>query len=240
MSSEGDKDNNNSQPHNVQPSHTQNLLPQNLSFSINDILSNNHDVNDSSFQSIVQTLSNDNNNEHITPSYAHLPAELQDLFNSNETDDLLSEQGGSAADASILQGDMWSQTPIDSSLTHSFMPTSTPSSNIQLTPSPTTTSANQTSSTHSISSSPSTAPPLQTAPLLQQNTPIMAPSQQSTPIMQQSTPLLQQAPSQQSTPLLQPNLQPQIPSNQSKESTPTQRKFSLYNDSLFDIHFFFM
>ncbi|KAI9360591.1 hypothetical protein BD770DRAFT_384432 [Pilaira anomala] len=87
---------------------------QDLNFSINDILSHNHDVNDSSFQSIVQTLSN-TSNEHITPSYAHLPAELQDLL-SNETDDLLSPQG-STSDASMLTNDihLWSQPSFISS-----------------------------------------------------------------------------------------------------------------------------
>jgi hypothetical protein len=74
----------------TQPASSQQLTHQDLNFSFNDILSNNHDVNDFSFQSIVQTLSNNNNGEHITPSYEHLPAELQDLFNTNETDDLLS------------------------------------------------------------------------------------------------------------------------------------------------------
>ncbi|KAI8974978.1 hypothetical protein BDB01DRAFT_805584 [Pilobolus umbonatus] len=76
----------------------QHLAHANLNFSINDILNSDHDVNDSSLQSIVQTLSN--SNDDITPSYAHLPAELQDLFNVNETEDLLSSQGD-AADASI-------------------------------------------------------------------------------------------------------------------------------------------
>lgn len=93
---------------------------QELNFSLNDILSQDHDVNDSSFQSIVQTLSNNNNStDHVTPSYAHLPAELQDLF-SNETDDLLSPQG-SHSDASMLQADMMWQQPYMSS------PLSTPS-----------------------------------------------------------------------------------------------------------------
>lgn len=91
----------------TQPTSSQHLSHQDLNFSLNDILSNNHDVNDSSFQSIVQTLSNNNNGEHITPSYEHLPAELQDLFNTNETDDLLSVQGNNHSDASsVLQGDM--------------------------------------------------------------------------------------------------------------------------------------
>ncbi|KAI9483491.1 MAG: transcription initiation factor TFIID component TAF4 family-domain-containing protein [Benjaminiella poitrasii] len=81
------------------------IIHQELNFSINDIFNNNHDVNDSSFQSIVQTLSNNNNEEHITPSYAHLPAELQDLFNTNETDDLLSVQANHS-DASLLQEDI--------------------------------------------------------------------------------------------------------------------------------------
>lgn len=100
---------------NEQEQQEQQHLVQDLNFSINDILSHNHDVNDSSFQSIVQTLSNNNNEQHITPSYAHLPAELQDLF-SNETDDLLSPQG-SNSDASILQADMsmWNQQPYMSS-----------------------------------------------------------------------------------------------------------------------------
>lgn len=87
---------------------------QDLNFSINDILSHNHDVDDSSFQSIVQTLSNNSNEQH-TPSYAHLPAELQDLL-SNEADDLLSPQG-SNSDASLLTNDMhlWNQQAFISS-----------------------------------------------------------------------------------------------------------------------------
>jgi hypothetical protein len=164
MSSEGDKESSH-QP--TPPPTTQNLLSQNLSFSINDILSNNHDVNDSSFQSIVQTLSNNNNNDNITPSYAHLPVELQDLFNSNETDDLLSEQG--TADASMLGSDMWSGTPISSQLSSQpFMS----SPNIQLTPSP-----------KSIQSSPTA---IQTPVLQLQTTPLMQQPIIQTPIASHS------------------------------------------------------
>lgn len=69
-----------------------NLVPEALNFSINDILNGSTDVNDSSFQSIVQTLSDTNNDPNITPSFANLPAELQDFFSASDTDDLLSSQ----------------------------------------------------------------------------------------------------------------------------------------------------
>lgn len=131
------EESNDSKPQ-TQPTSSQQLTHQDLNFSLNDILSNNHDVNDSSFQSIVQTLSNNNNGEHITPSYEHLPAELQDLFNTNETDDLLSVQGNNHSDASsVLPADMahiWqpSQPFIASPQTPDVPP---------ITPSPPTTSS---------------------------------------------------------------------------------------------------
>jgi hypothetical protein len=125
----------------------QQLNAQDLNFSLNDILSHNHhDVNDSSFQSIVQTLSN--TNEHITPSYAHLPAELQDLF-SNETDDLLSTQD-SHSDASLLHGDMahmWQQQPF---LNANNKPVS--SSPVQQPPSSSTSSSSSTTLLDNITS----------------------------------------------------------------------------------------
>ncbi|PHZ11388.1 uncharacterized protein RHIMIDRAFT_238821 [Rhizopus microsporus ATCC 52813] len=80
------------QHHQQQP---QNLGPEDLNFSINDILNGNSVVNDSSFQTIVQTFSDTSNNQDMMPSFAHLPAELQDFFSSSETDDLLSTQNAS-------------------------------------------------------------------------------------------------------------------------------------------------
>lgn len=109
---EGSNEKNPQQKQQQQQQQQNHLVSQDLNFSLNDILSNNHhDVNDSSFQSIVQTLSNNNNDQHITPSYAHLPAELQDLL-SNETDDLLSTPGSNSDASSLLHGDMthlWNQ-----------------------------------------------------------------------------------------------------------------------------------
>ncbi|KAG0173261.1 hypothetical protein DFQ28_011172 [Apophysomyces sp. BC1034] len=73
---------------------------QDLNFSIQDILSDHGPLasNDSSFQSIVQTITNE---EHDPQSFAHLPAELQQLFGSNATEDLLAPASSAGPDASI-------------------------------------------------------------------------------------------------------------------------------------------
>ncbi|KAI8881373.1 hypothetical protein K501DRAFT_334726, partial [Backusella circina FSU 941] len=88
--------------------HQSHLVHQELNFSINDILNQNHDENDSSFQSIVQTLSNNNGEDNTQSNYNNLPAELQQLFNSSSTEELLSPQN-SNTDASMLQ--MWNRQP---------------------------------------------------------------------------------------------------------------------------------
>ncbi|CEJ05069.1 hypothetical protein RMCBS344292_19017 [Rhizopus microsporus] len=85
----------NGQQQQQQQQQPQNLGPEDLNFSINDILNGNSVVNDSSFQTIVQTFSDTSNNQDMMPSFAHLPAELQDFFSSSETDDLLSTQNAS-------------------------------------------------------------------------------------------------------------------------------------------------
>ncbi|KAI9282297.1 transcription initiation factor TFIID component TAF4 family-domain-containing protein [Sporodiniella umbellata] len=69
-----------------------NLIHEELNFSINDILNGSADINDSSFQSIVQTLSETNHDPSVTSSFANLPTELQDFFSASDTDDLLSTQ----------------------------------------------------------------------------------------------------------------------------------------------------
>ncbi|GAN04832.1 hypothetical protein MAM1_0074d04297 [Mucor ambiguus] len=196
------------------------LVHQDLNFSINDILSNNHDVNDSSFQSIVQTLSNNNNDEHISPSYAHLPAELQDLFNTNETDDLLSVQGTNS-DASILQGNMstiWDRP----SASPSFMQSSPQQPMTPTPPVPVNTNNNNVSpimsstvatsvaavsapSSSSTTTTPSTAnntPVIQPSPNTSSNTPTISQPIQPQPVSRQS-----------SQPASQPQPQPQQPSS---------------------------
>ncbi|KAI7869026.1 transcription initiation factor TFIID component TAF4 family-domain-containing protein [Spinellus fusiger] len=75
------------------------LHVQDLNFNIQDILDHHGPLsNDQSFQSIVETI---NNHEGHGQSYAHLPAELQHLFSSNATEDLLAPQS-SSSDASML------------------------------------------------------------------------------------------------------------------------------------------
>ncbi|CEP10187.1 hypothetical protein [Parasitella parasitica] len=169
------------------------ITHQNLNFSINDILSNNHDVNDSSFQSIVQTLSNNSNQEHITPSYAHLPAELQNIFNTNETDDLLAVQGTNS-DASILQGNMSSiwDRPVTS---QSFLQSSPhQSSSVLITPSPpvANVSTPTVTSTAPVIQTSSTPPsqPIQQHRQEPQAQPVSRPSSQSSQQQPSSTTLL--------------------------------------------------
>lgn len=173
------------------------LVHQDLNFSINDILSNNRDVNDSSFQSIVQTLSNSNNEEHIAPSYAHLPAELQDLFNSNETDDLLSVQG-TDSDASILQGNMsaiWdrpgaSPSFLQSSPQQPMTPTLPAPMKRNSTDSPimpTTTAAVSVSTPSSTSTTANHTPIIQPSPNTSSNTPTMSQPIQPQPVSRQSS-----------------------------------------------------
>lgn len=178
------------------------LVHQNLNFSINDILSNNHDVNDSSFQSIVQTLSNNNNEEHIAPSYAHLPAELQDLFNTNETDDLLSVQGTNS-DASILQGNMtniWdrpatSQSFLQSSPQQQSSVPITPSSPVSIV---NTTTAASTPSITTTTATTANTPVIQSSPN-NSNTPTSQPIQQkSQQTQQKQTQPMSRQPSQNS------------------------------------------
>ena len=169
------------------------LVHQGLNFSINDILSNNHDVNDSSFQSIVQTLSNNNNEEHIAPSYAHLPAELQDLFNTNETDDLLSVQGTNS-DASILQGNMsniWDRPATSQSFLQSSpqqqssvpITSSSPVSIVHTTIAASTPSATTTTNIPVIQASPSNPNTLTSQPIQQKPQPTQ--QKQTQPISRQ-------------------------------------------------------
>ncbi|KAG0766380.1 hypothetical protein G6F57_004084 [Rhizopus arrhizus] len=69
----------------------QKLVPEDLDFSLNDIL--NGSTENASFQSIVQGFPDTGHDPNIAPpSFAHLPAELQDFFSASETDDLLSNQ----------------------------------------------------------------------------------------------------------------------------------------------------
>lgn len=153
------------------------LVHQDLNFSINEILSNNHDVNDSSFQSIVQTLSNNNNEEHIAPSYAHLPAELQDLFNTNETDDLLSVQGTNS-DASILQGNIsniWDRP----ATSQSFLQSSPQQqSSVPITPSSPVSIVNTTAAASTPSTTATTSTPIIQSSPNNSNTPTSQPIQQ--------------------------------------------------------------
>lgn len=176
------------------------LVHQNLNFSINDILSNNHDVNDSSFQSIVQTLSNNNNEEHIAPSYAHLPAELQDLFNTNETDDLLSVQGTNS-DASILQGNMtniWDRP----ATSQSFLQSSPQQqSSVPITPSSPVSIVNTTTAASTPSITTTTATPATTA----------------------NTPVIQSSPNNSNTPTSQP-IQQKSQQTQQKQTQPMSRQ----------------
>ncbi|KAI7907815.1 transcription initiation factor TFIID component TAF4 family-domain-containing protein [Cokeromyces recurvatus] len=190
---EGSKENNSQIQQQTTTQHTspaqqqQSIIHQELNFSINDIFNNNHDVNDSSFQSIVQTLSNNNNEEHITPSYAHLPAELQDLFNTNETDDLLSVQGNHT-DASLLQGDIATIWNNRSNLSTS-QPFIQPNSN------PIASSSSLISS--SVTNSPITTPSIQATPVLQPSShPVTPAIQVQTPSLQ-PTPIMQPPPQQQ-------------------------------------------
>ncbi|KAI8975698.1 transcription initiation factor TFIID component TAF4 family-domain-containing protein [Mycotypha africana] len=168
------------------------IMAHDLNFNINDILSSNHEVNvnDSSFQSIVQTLSNSSAG-NIQPSYAHLPAELRDLFSTTETDDLLSAQVN-AEDASLLQGDMaalWGRSDSSS------QPQQLQQQSSQTHDSPFAVSSQQQQvATNFTVSMPSTATSSNAiSPLLQ--------AEQSQPLSRQITPTLQPQQSFQSGPI---------------------------------------
>ncbi|KAF7727271.1 hypothetical protein EC973_007787 [Apophysomyces ossiformis] len=148
---------------------------QDLNFSIQDILSDHGPLasNDSSFQSIVQTITNE---EHDPQSFAQLPAELQHLFSSNATEDLLAPASSAGPDASIALSQehvgeivqMWSTekhtqnnaaTPVSSSNDNTSVPLATTATN---TTPMTVPSAASSPGTHLMT--PQTSSPIQHIP----------------------------------------------------------------------------
>jgi hypothetical protein len=137
--------------------HQSHILDQELNFSINDILSQNHDENDSSFQSIVQTLSNNNGEDSTLSNCNNLPPVLQQFFDSSSTEELLSPQN-SNTDASMLQ--MWNRQSDLLGAQSSFLSSSQNSNNSASSSLPPTPHQSQ-SQTQAVSSASTPQTPIQ-------------------------------------------------------------------------------
>jgi hypothetical protein len=137
--------------------HQSHILDQELNFSISDILSQNHDENDSSFQSIVQTLSNNNGEDSALSNCSNLPPVLQQFFDSSSTEELLSPQN-SNTDASMLQ--MWNRQSDLLGAQSSFLSSSQNSNNSTSSSLPPTPHQSQ-SHTQAVSSASTPQTPIQ-------------------------------------------------------------------------------